>query len=202
MRPTKRDELVQKALPVFYRHGFHATGMDRLAAETGISKTSMYKHFRTKEDLILAALRLRDEQFRNWFCRRTEERAATPRGQLLAMFEALGEWFARPDFQSCMFIKASGEYPEAGHPIHAQSAEHKRLIFVYVRELAKRAGARDPDALAHRLVLLQEGAIVTAHLGYIADPAGEARRAAKVLLDAEIGHSAEDMGEGARRSDA
>jgi len=195
MRPTKRDELVQKALPVFYRHGFHATGMDRLAAETGISKTSMYKHFRTKEDLILAALRLRDEQFRNWLCRRTEERAATPRGQLLAMFEALGEWFARPEFQSCMFIKASGEYPEAGHPIHAQSAEHKRLIFTYVRDLAKRAGARDPDALAHQLVLLQEGAIVTAHLGYTGDPAGEARRAAKVLLDAVFGQPRDDMAE-------
>ena len=69
MRPTKRDELVQKALQAFYRNGFHATGMDMLVDETGISKTSMYKHFRTKEDLILAVLRLRDEQFRNWLYR-------------------------------------------------------------------------------------------------------------------------------------
>lgn len=195
MRPTKRDELVQKALGVFYRHGFHATGMDRLVAETGISKTSMYKHFRTKEDLILAALRLRDEQFRNWLYRRMEEIASTPRGQLLAMFQVLGEWFARPDFQSCMFIKASGEYPEADHPIHAQSAEHKRLIFTHVRRLAKQAGARDPDALARQLLLLKEGAIVTAHLRYTEDPAGDALTAAEVLLDAEIGHAPDDMGE-------
>ena len=78
MRPTKRDELVQKALQAFYRHGFQATGMDMLVAETGISKTSMYKHFRTKEDLILAVLRLRDEQFRNWLYRRMEALADTP----------------------------------------------------------------------------------------------------------------------------
>lgn len=196
MRPTKRDELVQKALGTFYRHGFHATGMERLVAETGISKTSMYKHFRTKEDLILAALRLRDEQFRNWLYRRMEDIAPTPRGQLLAMFEALGEWIARPEFRSCMFIKASGEYPEAGNPIHAQSAEHKRLIFTHVRALAKQAGVADPDALARRLLLLNEGAIVTAHLGYTEDPAGDARRAASILLDAEIGQSPNDTWEG------
>lgn len=195
MRPTKRDELVQKALGVFYRDGFHATGMDRLVVESGISKTSMYKHFRTKEDLILAVLRLRDEQFRNWLYRRMEELGSTPRGQLIAMFRALGEWFARPDFQSCMFIKASGEYPEAGHPIHAQSAEHKRLVFTHLRELAQQAGARDPDALARRLVLLKEGAIVTAHLGYTKDPARDALNAAKVLLDAELGQSPDDTSE-------
>ncbi len=65
MCPSKRDELLQKALKIFYRAGFHATGMDLFAAETGISKTSMYKYFRTKEDLILAVLRPRDENFRN-----------------------------------------------------------------------------------------------------------------------------------------
>ncbi len=186
MRPTKRDELVQKALAVFYRYGFHATGMDRLVAETGISKTSMYKHFRTKEDLILAALRLRDEQFRNWLYRRMEDRSATPRGQLLAMFDVLGEWFAQPDFHSCMFIKASGEYPDADHPIHAQAAEHKRLIYTHIRDLAKQAGASHSEALARQLLLLKEGAIVTAHLGYTDDPAGDALSAAKALVDAEI----------------
>ncbi|MDX1711615.1 MAG: TetR family transcriptional regulator [Rhodovibrionaceae bacterium] len=193
MRPTKRDELVQKALRVFYRHGFHATGMDRLVAETGISKTSMYKHFRTKEELILAALRLRDEQFRNWLYRRMEEIAPTPRGQLLAMFQVLGEWFAQPDFQSCMFIKASGEYPEPGHPIHAQSAEHKRLIFTHLRDLARQAGARDPDVLARQLVLLKEGAIVTAHLGYADDSAGDALAAARVLIDSNVAENAEEV---------
>jgi AcrR family transcriptional regulator len=186
MRPTKRDELVQKALAAFYRNGFQATGMDRLAVETGVSKTSMYKHFRTKEELILAALRLRDEQFRNMFTRRLEELADTPRGQLLAMYDVLGEWFRQEDFRGCMFIKASAEYQQPDHPIHAQSAEHKRLMFVHARKLAEAAGAPDPAALARALLLLKEGAIVTAHLGYQSDPAGDAKAAARVLVAAAL----------------
>jgi AcrR family transcriptional regulator len=186
MRPTKRDELVRKALAAFYRNGFQATGMDRLAVETGVSKTSMYKHFRTKEELILAALRLRDEQFRNLLTRRLEALADTPRGQLLALFDVLGEWFAQDDFRGCMFIKASAEYQERDHPIHVQSAEHKRLLFVHARKLAEAAGAPDPAALARALMLLEEGAIVTAHLGYQSDPAGDAKAAAGVLIAAAL----------------
>ena len=181
MRPSKRDELVRKALEIFYREGFHATGMDRLAAETGISKTTMFKHFRTKEDLILAVLRLRDEQFRGWLFRRMTE-AGPPRAQLSAMFDALGEWFARPEFRSCMFIKAASEYPDPAHPIHSQSAEHKRLLFLETERIARAAGADDPAALARALLLLKEGAIVPAHLGHEADPAGDAKAAAAALL--------------------
>lgn len=186
MRPSKRDELVQKALPIFYKNGFHATGMDKLAAETGISKTSMYKHFRTKEDLILAVLRLRDENFRNWLYRRMAELGKTPAEQLIAMFDALGEWFAEPDYRSCMFIKASAEYQEADDPIHAQSAEHKRLLFNHICDLAKQAGANDPAALARQLLLLKEGAIVTAHLRHSDDPASDAVIAAQDLLAVAI----------------
>lgn len=181
MRPSKRDELVEKALEIFYREGFHATGMDLLAAETGISKTTMFKHFRSKEELILAVLRLRDQNFRNWLFRRME-RAGPPRAQLSAMFDALGEWFAEPGFRSCMFIKAASEYPDPMHPIHAQSAEHKRLLFLALHKIALAAGARDPAGLARKLLLLKEGAIVTAHLGHEADPAADAKAAAEALL--------------------
>lgn len=181
MRASKRDELVQKALEIFYREGFHATGMDLLAAETGISKTTMFKHFRTKEDLILAVLRLRDENFRNWLLRRMEQ-AGAPRDQLLAMFDALAEWFAEPKFRSCMFIKAASEYPDPSHPIHAHAAEHKRLLFLQLERIAADAGAREPAALARALLLLKEGAIVTAHFGHEADPAGDAKAAAAILI--------------------
>ena len=183
MRPTKRDELVQKALQAFYRNGFHATGMDMLAAETGISKTSMYKHFRTKEDLILAVLRLRDEHFRNWLYRRMEELADTPRQQLLAMFDALEEWFDEPGYKGCMFIKASSEYQEASHPIHQQSADHKRLLERHITQLAEKAGLENPGALARQLLLLKEGAIITAHLGHTDNPAQDAKATAVELLN-------------------
>ncbi|MGV6847430.1 MAG: TetR/AcrR family transcriptional regulator [Marinibacterium sp.] len=183
MRPNKRSELVEKALTVFYRNGFHATGMDMLVRETGVSKTSMYKHFRTKEDLILAVLRRRDEHFRNWLCRRVEELADTPRGQLLAIFDALREWFEQPEFRGCMFIKASAEYQERDDPIHVQAAEHKRLLQDWAADLARRGGAADPERLAAQIMLLKEGAIVTAVLGHRPDPAGEAQQAARALLD-------------------
>ena len=183
MRPSKRDELVHKALTAFYRNGFHATGMDMLAAETGISKTSMYKHFRTKEELILAVLRLRDESFRNWMYRRIEELADTPREQLIAMFDALEQWIEEPGFQSCMFIKASSEFQQPDHPIHRQSADHKRMLETHVIGLAQRAGYKDPATVARQLLLLVEGAIVTAHLGHTARPANDAKQAAIALLD-------------------
>ena len=182
MRPSKRDELVQKALAIFYREGFHAAGMDLLSAETGISKTTMFKHFRTKEELILAVLRLRDEQFRNWLFRRMEQLGATPREQMLAMFDALREWFKTPEYRSCMFIKASGEYPERDHPIHTLAAEHKRLLHRQITELAREAGAAEPEVLARALLLLKEGAIVTAHIGHEVDPAGDAKAMAEVLI--------------------
>lgn len=186
MSASKRDELVRKALEIFYRGGFGATGMDKLAAETGVSKTSMYKHFRTKEELILAVLHLRDENFRNWLMRRTEELAKSPRDRLLAMFDALGEWFVDDKFRSCMFIKAASEYQDPTNPIHAASAEHKRLIFAYVRDLAIRAGADEPERLARQLLLLKEGAIVTAHLQGPSGVADDAKQAAEILVDNAI----------------
>ncbi len=182
MRPTKRDELVQKALKAFYRNGFHATGMDMLVTETGISKTSMYKHFRTKEDLILAVLRLRDEHFRNWLYRRMEALADTPGQQLIAMFDALEEWFDEPGYKGCMFIKASSEYQDADHVIHQQSADHKRMLERHMTELAEKAGLTDPEVLARQLLILKEGAIVTAHLGHTDNPAQDAKAAAMQLL--------------------
>ncbi len=186
MRPNKRDELIRKSLEIFYRDGFHATGMDKLVKETGISKTSMYKHFRTKEDLILAVLRLRDENFRNWFYRRVEELAEAPPARLLAMFDALDEWFRSDGFRGCMFIKASAEYQDRGDPIHVQSAEHKRLLLDYATRLATEAGATEPASLARQLMLLKEGAIVIAAMTGNLDAAEDAKRAAATLLLAQL----------------
>lgn len=186
MRPNKRDQLVEKALQVFYRDGFHATGMDKLVVETGVSKTSMYKHFRTKEDLILAALKLRDESFRADFLARVSELADTPIGQILASFDALGEWFSEKDYRGCMFIKAGAEYQDRNHPIHKQSAEHKQIMLDHFTDLARKAGARDPEQLACQIVLLQEGAIVMAVFLKSCNPARDAKAAAQVLLESAL----------------
>jgi len=94
----------------------------------------------------------------------------------------LGEWFAQPDFRGCMFIKAVAEYQEANHPIHVLSAEHKRLLFNHIRDLAEAAHAFDPDSLAQQLLLLKEGAIVTAHFGNADKAAAFAKTAAAALI--------------------
>lgn len=183
MRPNKRDEIVQKALDAFSRNGFRATGMDRLVAETGISKTSMYKHFKTKEDLIVAALKLRAEQFNSWAFKRAESLGATPKEQLLAFYDALDEWFNEEAFKSCMFIKASSEYLEPTHAIHRQTVEQRITMLLKLTGLVKAAGLKNPDQIARQLMILQEGAIVTAHFGYSEDPAGDAKEAARVILE-------------------
>lgn len=182
MRPSRREELIRGALLVFYREGFHATGMDKVAAEIGISKTAIYKHFRTKEDLILATLRLRDETFRYWLFNRIKEISPEPAGQLLAIFDALDEWFKTEEFQGCMFIKAASEFQSKSHPIHLQSAEHKRLLERHIEELAKKTKVKDPAGLTKQLLLLKEGAIVSAYLAHTPKPARDAKNAAATLL--------------------
>lgn len=182
MRPSKRDELVQKALYTFYRNGFGATSMDMLVQESGISKTSMYNHFRTKDELILAVLRLRDEKFRNWLFRRMAELGSTPREQMIAMFDALADWFEDPEFKGCMFIKACSEFQDRQHPIHKHCADHKRMIQDYLIGLATAAGLSKPVELVQKLILLKEGAIVAAQLGNLDCPAKSAKEAAAELI--------------------
>jgi AcrR family transcriptional regulator len=188
MRATKREELVDKALQAFYAHGFHATGMDRLVEVTGISKTSMYKHFRSKEELILAVLQRRDGEFRAWLFGRMAALGRTPRDQLLALFDALGEWFEEPGFRGCLFVKAACEFQEPDHPIHRQAAAHKALLFDHLQSLAKSAGAADANLLAAQLLILKEGAIVAAQVEHRRKAASQAKAAAATLLDNALAH--------------
>lgn len=186
MSASKREELVQNAMKAFYHGGFHAVGMDRLAKETGVSKTAIYKHFRTKEDLILAVLRLRDEQFRNWLVRRVEALGTSPREKLLAVFEALGEWVTEAGFRSCIFHKAASEFQDRDDPIYITAVEHKRLLLNFLRSLTKELSVKDPEALARQLYILQEGQVVLANLHDPVQVTSDVRAAARRLIDATL----------------
>lgn len=190
MPSSRRDHLVDTAVALFGRHGFHATGIDRVLRESGVAKMTLYKHFRSKDELILAALRRRDERFRNWLVRAVEGRARSPRARLLALFDAVGEWIAGPDFSGCTFINAAAEFADPDHPIHGAAAEHKRLVLGYLRGLAEAAGAAQADVLARQLMLLVEGAIVIAQVSGQAGAAAEARGAAEILIAAALGPEA------------
>ncbi|MBI3499795.1 MAG: TetR family transcriptional regulator [Proteobacteria bacterium] len=184
---ARREELVDRALDLFYRHGFHATGIDRILAESGVAKMTLYKHFKSKDELILAALKRRDEKFRTWFMCEIERRGRSPRERLLVVFDILAVWFASREFRGCMFVNAASEFHEAGDPIHRAAAEHKRLIRDFLKRLATEAGAREPDAVAGALNLLLEGAIAVAHVAGDASAASDARAAAEILINRALG---------------
>jgi AcrR family transcriptional regulator len=186
MRSSRRDHLVETAQRLFAEGGYHATGIDKVLAEAGVAKMTLYKHFKSKDELILAALRRRDETFRNWFMREVERRTPSPRARLLAVFDVLDDWFGSPRFNGCMFINAASEYGGSEHPIHAAACEHKRLLCAYLAELARAAGAQAADDLARQLLLLVEGATVTAQIECAAGAARHARAAAEVLVSGAL----------------
>ncbi len=182
MASGRRDQLLDTALALFCRDGFHGTGIDRILAESGVAKATLYKHFKSKDELILAALRREDERFRNRFMREVERRAAAPAGRLLAVFDVLEQHLGERDFRGCPFIKAAAEYASPEDPIHAAAAESKRLLRAYVRDLAAAAGAVAPRRLAQQLALLMEGATVLAQLSGDPSAARDSREAAEILL--------------------
>lgn len=179
---SKREQIVDAALGLFYQHGFHATGVDRVIAQAGVSKKTLYKYFRTKDELILATLRKRDELFRNKLMRETERLADSPRERLLALFDAMGNWFREEDFSGCMFINAAAEFSELENPSHQLAAHHKELVRDYIQGIALDAGADDPGALADELNLLIEGAIVYAHVMGDVEAAQKAKTMAKCFI--------------------
>jgi AcrR family transcriptional regulator len=174
---------VDTAIRLFREHGYHATGIDKIIAEAGVSKMTLYKHFRSKDELILTALQVWDEESRAWLANAIEQRAQSPRERLLALFDVLDEWFANSDFTGCMFINAIAEFARQQDPIHLAAAQHKRLFRDYIRQLARAAGAQDPDVLGDHISLLMEGCIVTAHAMGKSNIGAKARVAAEVLIE-------------------
>lgn len=181
--PSKREQIVKEAQKLFYRDGFNATGVEGISAAAGVSKKTLYNHFKSKDELVLATLRERDGLFRNRIMRETERLASDPRERLLAIFDAHEAWFREGDFSGCMFINAAAEFSSQDDPGHKVCAEHKRLLREYLKSLAEQAGAADPEALAAQLNLLLEGAIVEAHVSGNKHAAGFAKSMAAVFVE-------------------
>lgn len=187
MPSSKRDQLIDTALDLFSREGFQGTGIDRILAESGVAKMTLYNHFKSKDELILAVLRRRDETFRNWYMREVERRASAPRDQLLATFDVLETWFNDGHYGGCLFINATAEFGDRTESIRGSCAEHKKLVLDYLTELSSKAGATDAEELAFSLNLLAEGAIVTAQVFGMPEAARRARKAAGILVCAALG---------------
>ncbi len=164
MPPSRRDELVDAAMRVFYRHGFNASGLESVLQEGGISRMTLYNHFKSKDELIVAALHRRDEIFRNRMMKFVESKAESPRERLLAIFDYHEQWFAGDEFCGCMFINACAEFGDPACDIRQVAAEHKHAIVRYLAQFAQQEGFEDPQHVAEQLNLLLEGAIVSAQV--------------------------------------
>lgn len=176
-----RDRILATASELFYREGVHCVGVDRIVAESGVAKMSLYKHFQSKDALVATWLEQRGAQWRAWFQTRVEERAGEPRDRLVAVFDVLQEWFEQPDFRGCPSINSAVELP-ADHPGYQVCQRHQQALFEYLRTLAAAAGAADPEELAGRLAILVEGAIVVAMMSRQSQPAQQAKAVAIALL--------------------
>src|SRR5215207_1494024 len=126
-RSEIRDHLLETALRLFNQHGYHAAGIDLIIAEAGVAKTTLYRHFETKEDLILAALERRDEQDRDAMRAFVEQRASDPVERLLVTFDFLEALFRDERFRGCIFVSAAGEHKDTVNPVFRAAVMHKRL---------------------------------------------------------------------------
>lgn len=186
--PSKREQLIQTAVTLFAKNGIHATGIDTIVEHSGVTKKTLYAHFRSKEELVLAALRHYDGQFRNSFMRQVEAKARTPQTRLLAIFDVAEAWFRQNNFYGCMFINAVGEHSDPDTSLRNVCGDFKRMMGNFILDLCVKAGARNPHQLAEELALLLEGAIVTAQVSRKPEAAQIAKRAAAVLIEKQSPH--------------
>jgi AcrR family transcriptional regulator len=164
----------------------HAVGIDRIIAEAGIAKATLYRHFRSKEELVLAALERREALWTHgWLEPEIKRRARTPKARLLAIFDAFDDWFRRDDYEACLFINTLLEGHDRADAAGRMSVEHLSTVRALVGQLSEQAGIANPDRFARQWQLLMGGAIVAAAAGDT-DAARHARDVATLLLDREL----------------
>jgi AcrR family transcriptional regulator len=184
---SARARLVEAARRMFYERGIRAVGVEAIVAEAGVAKMSLYRHFASKDDLVAACIGERIAGFWRWFDRAIAgaRPAGDARAEILAVFAALAARASAPGFRGCPMTNAAIEFPEQDHPGRRLSAGHKRDLRARLLDLARRAGAADPAALADGLTLLFEGAYASSQTFGEGGPARSAAGAAAALLDAQ-----------------
>jgi AcrR family transcriptional regulator len=179
-----RSKILDAAARLFYRQGIRAVSVDEVAEAASVTKVTVYKHFRSKDNLIASCLHMLDDRFTAWFVAEVEAADSDPDARLIAVFDVLGRWFHQRGFRGCAFINATVELADPTHPAHGAVAVHKERTRDFFRDLAVAAGVADPDTISDQWMLLSEGAIVTALVEDDRDAAQRARKAAEALLAA------------------
>ncbi|MFL5922200.1 MAG: TetR/AcrR family transcriptional regulator [Gaiellaceae bacterium] len=163
---SARDRILASAYELFSRNGVRAVGIDEVIRRAQVAKATLYRHFPSKDDLVLAFLQQREQVWtRDWVEAEARRRADTPEEQLLAIFDLFDDWFHREDFEGCSFINVLLEMNDRETTLGRASAAHLANIRSIIVQLATEAGLRDPDQFAHSWHILMKGSIVAAGEG-------------------------------------
>lgn len=182
-KPDARQRIVETAERLFYAEGVRAVGIDRIIAEADVAKMTLYSHFPSKDDLILAVLQYRESQVDAMFAITIDSYVRKGKNRLEAFFAALKDWFRSSGFRGCSFINARVELADVDHPASKFAAQHKRRFHEMLKEIvAETAGRKVAESLTPAIALMVEGAIVAAVMEQSAKPADVARDAAVALI--------------------
>ena len=185
--PGAEQCILETADRLFYQEGIRAVGIDRIVAEAGVAKMTLYAHFPSKDDLIVAVLRYREERVLDFFRSAMERHGKKAKIPLRAFFAALKEWFETPGFRGCAFQNAAVELADPAHAGTEFVRGHKQRFAEFLRGLVEEAVGKAAAKVAPAVVLLVEGAIVTAVIQGTPDAADVARDAALKLVAEERG---------------
>jgi len=182
---SARERILEAAYELFSRHGLQSVGINTVVARSGVTKRTLYRHFASKDDLVVEFLRLREERWtKSWLQGEVEQRASQPTERLLAIFDVFHEWFQRDDLEGCSFINVLLEVEDRESPVRQATGEHLAEIRVFLAQLAEEAGIERPDDFARRWHILMKGSIVSAQEGDC-EAARRAQDIGRVLLERE-----------------
>lgn len=194
-----RERILDTAFRLFYAHGLRAVGVDTIIAGSGVAKATFYKHFPAKDDLIVAYLDKVDEIWTRQLHDAAANAGPDPADQLVGLFDALRTACRREGYRGCAFINAAAE-TVPGSAVHDRTVAHKQQVRSWMRDLARRAGAADPDRLARTLSLLLDGGLASGALDADPEAAEAARASARELVGAAVGRPAVDPSSGSAPS--
>lgn len=181
---SARQRILDAAYELFSRHGVRAVGVDRIIARAGVAKKTFYRHFGSKADLAVAFVDLRGLRWtRDWLEAEAYRRASRPRERVLALFDALDEWFHREDFEGDALLAVAFEVRDPGDPVHQAAVRELGEVRQIVLDIVSTSGVADPAAVASEVHLLLLGAVAAATAGGV-DAARVARALASRVLDA------------------
>jgi AcrR family transcriptional regulator len=185
LSPDMRRRILDAAGASFYENGFQAIGVDALAERARVSKMTLYRHFPSKDDLIVSVLNEFDEAAQGFYGQ-LMAKAKTPRAKLVAVFTWIAERASESGCRGCAFQNGAAEFPDVDHVVHQAAFANKLATHAAYLEQAKAMGARDPRTLADQLLLLTDGAWAAARMWGAKSPAQSVVAAAKTLIDAQI----------------